>query len=78
MEHVMRSVGQHMEYNKNAILAHQTVFQKRLDVKEEELENVKQNLRATKDKLIAKERELDDVNGNLQATELRQAGKSYC
>ena len=72
MEHVMRSVGQHMEYNKNAILANQIEFQKRLDVKEEELENVKQDLRATKDKLIAKERELDDVKGNLQATEDRQ------
>ena len=52
MEHVMRSVGQHMEYNKNAILANQTEFQKRLDVKEQEMENVKQDLQATKDKLI--------------------------
>ena len=68
MEHVMGSVEQHMEYNKNAILANQNEFQKRLDVKEEEMENVKQDLRATKDKLIAKERELDDIKRNLQDT----------
>ena len=64
VEHVMGSVGQHMEYNKNTILANQN----RLDVKEQEMENVKQDLQATKDKLIAKERELDDVKRDLQAT----------
>ena len=57
MEHVMGSVGQHMEYNKNVILANQN----RLDVEEQELENVKQDLRA-------KEQELEDVKRDLQAT----------
>ena len=57
MEHVMGSVGQHMEYNKNVILANQN----RLDVEEKELENVKEDLRVTKDKLITKEQELEDV-----------------
>ena len=64
MEHVMGSVGKHMEYNKYAILANQN----RLDVKEQEMENVKQDLRATKDKVIAKERELDDIKRDLQVT----------
>ena len=68
MEHVMRSIGQHMEYNKNAILTNQNEFQKRLDVKEQEMENVKQDLQATKDKLFAKEQELDDIKKRLQAT----------
>ena len=62
MEHVMGSVGQHMEYNKNAILANQN----RLDIKEQEMKNVKQDLRATKDKLIAKEQELDDFKRDFQ------------
>ena len=63
MEHVMRSVGQHMEYNKNVILANQS----RLDVEEKELENVKEDLRMTKEKLITKEQELEDVKRDLQA-----------
>ena len=61
MEHVMGSIELHMEYNKNAILANQNEFQKRLDVKEQEMEHVKQDLQATKDKLLVKERELDDI-----------------
>ena len=61
MEHVMGSVGQHMEYNKNAILANQNEFQKRLDVREKEMETIKHDLRA-------KERELDDIKRDLQAT----------
>ena len=72
MEHVMGSIGQHMEYNKNAILANQNEFRKRLDVKEQEMENVKQDLRA---KLIAKERELDDIKRDLQATRDRLDAK---
>ena len=64
MEHVMGSVGQHMEYNKNAILANQNEFQKRLDVKEQEIGNVKQDLRT-------KEQELDDIKKDLQATKSR-------
>ena len=60
MEHVMGSVGQHMEYNKNVILANQN----RLDVEEQELENVKEDLRA-------KERELEDVKRDLQVTKNR-------
>ena len=67
MEHVMGSVGQHMEYNKNVILANQN----RLDVEEQELENVKEDLRVTKDKLITKEQELKDVKRDLQATKNR-------
>ena len=62
MEHVMGSVGQHMDYNKNAILA-------RLDVQEQEKENIKQDLRAkelellqaTRHKLDTKEQELRDT-----------------
>ena len=61
MEHVMGSVRQHMEYNKNAILANQNEFQKRLDVKEKEMKTFKQDLRA-------KEQELDDIKRDLQAT----------
>ena len=65
MEHVMGSIGQHMEYNKNAILANQNEFQKRLDVKEQEIEKIKQDLQA-------KEREMDDIKEELQATKDRQ------
>ena len=57
MEHVMGSVGQHMEYNKNAILTNQN----RLDVKEQEMQTIKQDLQA-------KEQELDDTKRDLQAT----------
>ena len=60
MEHVMGSVGQHMEYNKNAILANQS----RLDVKEQEIQ-------VTKNKLITKEQELENVKRDLQATKSR-------
>ena len=65
MEHVMGSVGQHMEYNKKIILANQN----RLDVEEQELENVKEDLRVTKDKLITKEQELEDVKRDLVTKE---------
>lgn len=61
MEHVTGSVGQHMEYNKNVILTNQN----RLDVQEQEMENLKKDLRVTKDKLVAKERELDDIKRDL-------------
>ena len=64
MEHVMGSVGQHMEYNKNVILANQNEFRNRLDVKEQEMENVKQDLRT-------KQQELKDVKRDLQATKNR-------
>ena len=67
MEHVMGSVGQHMEYNKNFVLANQN----RLNVEEQEMENVKEDLRVTKDKLITKEQELEDVKRDLQATKNR-------
>ena len=65
MEHVMGSVGQHMEYNKNVILANQN----RLVVEEQELENIKEDLQVTKDKLIAKEQELEDVKRDLVTKE---------
>ena len=68
MEHVMGSVGQHMEYNKKAILANQNEFQKRLNVQEQEMENIKQDLR---NKLIAKEQELDDIKRDLDTKEQR-------
>ena len=64
MEHVMGSVGQHMEYNKNLILANQNEFRIRLDVKQQEMENVKQDLRT-------KQQELEDVKRDLQATKNR-------
>ena len=75
MEHIMGSVRQHMEYNKNAILANQNEFLKRLDVKEQEMENVKQDLQATKNKLIVKERELDDLKRDLRAIKDRLDAK---
>ena len=65
MEHVMGSVGQHMELNKSTILANQNEFQKRLDIKDQEVENVKQDLRA-------KEQELDDMKRDFQDTKDRQ------
>ena len=62
MEHVMGSVGQHMEYNKNFVLANQN----RVNV---EMENVRQDLQVTKDKLITKEQELEDVKRDLVTRE---------
>ena len=77
MEHLMGSVGQHMEYNKNTILTNQNEFLKRLDVKEREMENMKQDLQDTKDKLreiqsqlqtaiTEKGRELNEVRKNAE------------
>ena len=51
MEHVMGSVEQHMQYNKDAILINQKEFQKMLDAKEQELKIVKKDLQDTKEKL---------------------------
>ena len=58
MEHVMGSVGQHMEYNKNTILDTQNELERikstmndKLDSKEQELEIVKRDLQDTKEKL---------------------------
>ena len=82
MEHVMGSVEQHMEYNKNAILANQNEFLKRFGVKEEELENVKQDLdnikrdlQATRDKLNTKEQAMMSINKDLQTTSDRLDAK---
>ena len=72
MEHVIGSVGQHMECNKTSILdnqnnlklikedllANQNEFQKKLDAKNQEIKFVKQKLRA-------KEQELDDIRRDL-------------
>ena len=80
MEHVMVSVEQHMQYNKNAILANQKEFQKMLDAKEQALKNVKKDLQDTKEKLEEsqeiqsqlntaineKGRELDEVRKNAE------------
>ena len=63
-ESVMGSVGQHLEYNRNVILANQNEFRNRFYVKEQEMENVKQDLRT-------KEQELEDVKRDLQATKNR-------
>ena len=65
MEHVMRSVGQHMEYNKNAILANQNESKR----KGQEIETIKQDLQITKAKLNAKEKELDDIKNDIQTKE---------
>ena len=81
MEHVMGSVGQHMEYNKNAILANQN----KQDVKEQEMENVKQDLRAKEQelgdikrdfqgRLDAKEQVMMNINKDLQDTKDRLKG----
>ena len=66
MEHVMRSVGQHMEYNKNAIVTTQESFQKRLDAKEQTMVKIAKDLQDTKDKLTEKGRELDEVRKNAE------------
>ena len=80
MEHVMGSVEQHMQYNKNAILTNQKEFQKILDAKEQELKNVKKDLQDTNEKLKEsqesrsqlkaaideKGRELDEVRKNAE------------
>ena len=68
MEHVMRSVGQHMGFNKNAIITTQESFQKRLDAKEQELENVREDLQATKHNLVAKEQMMQSIQEELQDT----------
>ena len=89
MEHVMGSVGQHMEYNKNAILDTQdklerirSVMNDRLDSKERELENVKRDLKdvekelqATRSRLFNKEQELENIKKDLQATRDRLDSK---
>ena len=72
-EHVVGSVGQHMEYNKNTILDVQnelgrmkSVMNDQLDSKERELENVKRDLQATRDKLNTKEQAIMSINKGLQ------------
>ena len=66
MEHVMGSIGQYMEYNINAILANQNEFQKRLAVKEQELDDVKRDLQANRDRLDTKEQTMMSINKDLQ------------
>ena len=72
MEHVMRSVGQHMEYNKTTVLGTQNELEKiknfmndRLDNTQRELESVKRSLQS---RLASKEQELENVKTDLQAT----------
>ena len=77
MEHVMGSVGQHMEYNKNTILDTQNELEHvkkdlqrtndRLDAKEKELQSVKKDLEATKSRVLVREQELADIKKDLQA-----------
>ena len=89
MEHVMGSVGQHMEFNKNAILDTQdklgrirSAINDRLDSKEREVENVKRDLKdaekelqATRSRLFIKEQELENIKKDLQATRDRLDSK---
>ena len=67
-EHVRRSVMQHMEYNKKAFLATQESFQKRLETKEQELENIKRVLQTNRDRLNIKEQEVTNIKKDLQDT----------
>ena len=85
MEHVMGSVEQHMQYNKNAILDTQSELERikiatndRLDRKDWELESVRRDLKdaekeleANKNKLFTKERELENIKIDLQDTKER-------
>ena len=69
MEHVMGSVGQHMDYNKNAILANQNdlrVTKDKLIAKERELDDVKRDLQATRNRLDIKEQAMMSINKDLQ------------
>ena len=78
MEHVMGSVGQHMEYNKNTILDIQNELKcikedlqntiDRLDAKEKELHSTKRDLQVTRDRLDTKEQAVMSVNEDLQDT----------
>ena len=72
MEHVMRSVGQHMEFSKSTILDNQNELKcikedlrnaiNILDVKEVELDSIKRDLQAATDRLDAKEQAMMDIN----------------
>ena len=74
-EHMMGSVGRHMEYNKNNILELQIELERvktnlqrtndRLDDKEKELKVVKKDLEATKSQLDVKEQELANIKRDL-------------
>ena len=78
MKHVMRSVGEHMEYNKNAILYMKNELESvkedsqntkdKLDAKERELQSVKKDLEVTKNRLDAREQELEDIKKDLRST----------
>ena len=85
MEHVMGSVGQHMEFSKNAILHMQSELEcakknsqntsDRLDAKEKELQSVKRELEATKSRLDDTEHDLKIIRGDLQTTKERSTLK---
>ena len=78
MEHVTRSVGQHMECNKNTIMDTQNKVEKIKSTINDKLNSVKRDLQETRDKLkesqeiqsqlmttlIDKGRELDEVRNN--------------
>ena len=75
MEHVMGSVGQHMEYNKNNILDIQGELkhikedlQDTIDKLEKELQSTKRDLQATRDELNTKEQTMVSINKDLQDT----------
>ena len=79
MEHVMGSVEQHMQYNKNAILDTQSELERikiatndRLDRELEsvrrDLKDAKKELETNKNKLFTKERELENIKIDLQDT----------
>ena len=78
MEHVMGSVGQHMEYNKNTILDIQSELKHikedlqntigKLDAKEKELQSTKRDLQATRERLDTEEQAMVSINKDLQDT----------
>jgi len=85
MEHVMGSVGQHMEYNMNAILDTQNELwhirrdlqntRNRLSVKEQELQRTQRDLLVTKNKIDTREQELENIKRDLQDTKDRLDAK---
>ena len=81
MEHVMRSVGQHMECNKTTILGTQNELEHikeelqnacdNLKVREKQLQNTKEDLQTIMNRVEIKEKELENTKRDLQATRAR-------
>ena len=85
MEHVMRSMGQHMEYNKNTILGTQNELERikeelqntcdKLHAREKELQNTKEDLQTIIYRVEVKEKELENIKRDLEATRDRMDTK---